>query len=88
MLQPLSAIEDVNFGAAEGKSEEEVAASLGETFKFKDNRLKYFITALTVAETNLEKLYRVRVVSFTEGEKVPEKATQIEELHYLRRLHQ
>jgi hypothetical protein len=68
---------------AEGKTEEEVSTTLGETFKFKDNRLKYFMTALSVAETNLEKLYRVRVFTFSEGEKIPEKAMQVEELHYV-----
>lgn len=67
---------------AEGKSEEEISTSLGETFKFKDNRLKYFIAALGIAETQLEKLYRIRIFSFEEGETIPEKAVQIEELYY------
>lgn len=68
---------------AEGKSEEEISTSLGETFKFKDNRLKYFIAALGVAEANTEKLYRVRLFTFNEGENIPEKATLIEEVYYI-----
>lgn len=68
---------------AEGKSEEEVATSLGETFKFKDNRLKYFMTALGIAEANTENLYRVRLFTFAEGETIPEKATLIEEIYYV-----
>ena len=69
--------------AAEGKSEDEIATSLGETFKFKDNRIKYFMVALGVAESQLEKLYRIRVFSFSEGETIPEKAVKVEDLHYI-----
>lgn len=68
---------------AEGKSEEEISTSLGEMFKFKDNRLKYFMTALGIAETQLEKLYRIRIFSFEEGETIPEKAIKMEELYYI-----
>lgn len=69
---------------AEGKTEEEVTTSLSETFKFKDNRLKYFMTALNVAqESKLEKLYRVRVYMYTEGEDVPETATQVDDIHFV-----
>lgn len=67
----------------EGKSEEEIMTSLAEALKLKENRVKYFGAALGVAEANTEKLYRVRVVSFDEGEKVPETATKIEEAYYL-----
>ena len=70
--------------AAEGKSEEEITTSLGETFKFKDNRLKYFMTALDVAqESKLEKLFRVRVYTYSEGEEVPETATQVDDIHFV-----
>ncbi len=68
---------------AEGKSEEEISTSLGETFKFKDNRLKYFMTALDIAEANLDKLYRIRLFTFEEGENIPEKAVQVEEIYYV-----
>lgn len=67
----------------EGKTEEEVAATLGQNFKYSDNKLKYFINALGVVESNVNNLYRVRVFSFEEGEKIPEKAVQVEELHYV-----
>ncbi len=68
---------------AEGKTEEEITTSIGETLKLKENRLKYFMAALPIAETNTDKLYRIRVFTFSEGEKIPEKAVQIEELHYV-----
>ena len=68
---------------AEGKSEEEITTSLGETFKFKDNRLKYYMAALGVAEANQEKLYRVRAFTYEEGETVPEIAVQVEEIYYV-----
>ncbi len=67
----------------EGKSEEEIVTSLGETFKFKDNRLKYFVAAMGVAEPNTENLYRVRLFTYGEGETVPEKAVQIDEVYYI-----
>jgi hypothetical protein len=39
---------------AEGKSPEEVQTSLGETFKFEGDKLKYFVNALEVAGQNAE----------------------------------
>lgn len=69
--------------SAEGKSPEDISTSLGETFKFKDNRLKYFVAALDIAQANMEKLYRVRVVTFGEGEQIPEKATLVDEVYYI-----
>lgn len=69
---------------SEGKSEEEITTSLGETFKFKEDRLKYFMTAMDVAKNStLEKLYRVRVYKFDEGETVPENATQVDDIHFV-----
>lgn len=67
----------------EGKTEEEMLASLGESLKLKENRLKYFMAALGVAEANSDKLYRIRVLSFEEGETIPEKATKIEEAYFI-----
>lgn len=69
--------------AAEGKTPEEIQTSLGETFKFEGDKLKYFVGALDVAEKNQEKLMRVLVVSLAEGEKAPEKAIKIEEMHFV-----
>lgn len=67
----------------EGKTPEEVSVALGESFKLEGDKLKYFLNAVDVASQNLEKLSRVRVLSFAEGESVPHKAVKVEELHYL-----
>jgi hypothetical protein len=67
----------------EGKTEEEIMTSLTEALKLKENRVKYFSAALGIAEANTDKLYRIRVLSFEEGETVPEKATKVEEVYYL-----
>ena len=69
--------------AGEGKSPEEIQASLGETFKYEGDKLKYFVAALDVASANLEKLSRVLVVSVAEGETAPPKSTKVEEMHYI-----
>ncbi|MES2856638.1 MAG: hypothetical protein V4692_12280, partial [Bdellovibrionota bacterium] len=58
----------------EGKSAEEVQTSLGETFKYEGDKLKYFMAALDVAEANKENLKRVLVVSLAEGENAPAKS--------------
>lgn len=68
---------------AEGKTEEEISTSIGETFKFSDNKLKNFITAIGLAEAKTEGLYRVRIASFNEGEKIPDGAVKVEELHFI-----
>jgi hypothetical protein len=67
----------------EGKTPEEVAASLGATFKLEGDKLKYFLNAVEVAGQNLEGLTRVLVVAFNEGESVPTKAAKVEEMHYV-----
>lgn len=69
--------------AAEGKSPEEIQTSLGEQFKMEGDKLKYFVNALDVASANLSNLKRVMVVSLAEGETAPQKATQVEEMHYV-----
>lgn len=69
--------------AAEGKTPEEIATSLGETFKYEGDKLKHFVAALDVAAANPEKLMRVLVVSLTEGETAPAKAVKVEEHHYV-----
>lgn len=68
--------------AAEGKTPEEIQASLGEKFKFEAEKLTYFVNALEVAGQNTENLNRVRVVSIAEGESAPAKSTKVEEMHY------
>lgn len=69
--------------SAEGKTPEEIQTSLGETFKLEGDRLKYFVGAIDVAGKNTENLKRVVVLSLGEGEAAPQKAIQIEEMHYL-----
>lgn len=69
--------------ATQGKTPEEIQASLGETFKFEGDKLKYFINALDVAGQNQQNLKRVFVISLAEGEKAPAQATQVEEMHYV-----
>jgi hypothetical protein len=69
--------------AAEGKSPEEIEASLAETFKFEGDKLKQFLNCMEVASTNMENLTSVQVISINEGESAPEKAIKIEELYYV-----
>lgn len=68
---------------AEGKTAEEIQTNLGETFKLEGDKLKYFINALEVAGQNPDKLNRVVVMTLAEGETAPNKATKVEELHYV-----
>lgn len=68
---------------AEGKTPEEIQASLGETFKFEGDKLKHFFNSLDVAAANMTDLRRVLVVGLSEGEKAPAKAVQVEEGFYV-----
>jgi hypothetical protein len=67
---------------AEGKSPEEIQASLGTTFKLEGDKLNYFINAIEVAGQNTDSLKRVVVMSLNEGESAPSKATKVDELYY------
>lgn len=69
--------------AAEGKTPEEIQTAIGEAMKLEGDKLKFFVNAVEVASKNLEKLSRVLVVTFAEGENVPPKATKVEEHHYI-----
>lgn len=69
--------------ATQGKSPEEIQASLGETFKLEGDKLKYFVNALDVAGQNQTDLKRVYVITLAEGESAPAKATQVEEHYYV-----
>lgn len=69
--------------AAEGKTPEEIQTSIGETFKYEGDKLKYFMNSLEVAGTNMEKLTHVRVLSLGEGESVPPKASKVDEQYYV-----
>ncbi len=68
---------------AEGKTPEETQTSLGESFKFEGDKLKYFMSALEVAGQNPENLRRVLVISLNEGEQAPPKATKVEEVYFV-----
>lgn len=69
--------------AAAGKSPEEIQQSLGESFKFENEKLKHFVTAIDVASKNTQNLRRVLVLGFNEGETTPQKAIKVEEHYYL-----
>lgn len=66
--------------AAEGKTPEEIQASLGTTYKLESEKLGYFMMALDVAEANNAELKRVLVVRLAEGERAPAKAVQTEDI--------
>lgn len=68
--------------ASEGKSPEEIATSLGETFKLEGDKLKYIQAAadLVVGKPSVR---RVIVTSFAEGETAPAKYQKVEDTHYL-----
>jgi hypothetical protein len=68
---------------AEGKTPEEIQASIGENFKLEGDKLKHFINAVDVAGQNSTNLKRVMVVSLNEGESAPAKATKVEEHYYV-----
>lgn len=68
---------------AEGKTPEEVQESLGVTFKYEGDKLKYFINALDVSAKNANGLARVMIMRLNEGEAAPAQALAIEELYYI-----
>ena len=69
--------------AAEGKTPEEVQTAIGEKYKYEGDKLKHFLNAMDVANQNLERLHRVLIVVYAEGEAAPPKAVKIEEHHYV-----
>jgi hypothetical protein len=69
--------------AAEGKTPEEIQASLGETFKYEGEKLTYFVNAVDVASSNSENLKRVIVMRPAEGETAGGKAVKVEDLYYV-----
>ncbi|MGE3975259.1 MAG: hypothetical protein AB7F59_12105 [Bdellovibrionales bacterium] len=69
--------------AAEGKTPEEIQASLGETFKYEGEKLIYFVNAIDVAGNNAENLKRVLVMKPGEGETAGGKAVKVDELYYV-----
>lgn len=69
--------------STEGKTPEEIEASLGETFKLEGDKLKFFVNAIDVAGNNSANLKRVFVATLAEGENIPAKSVKIEEHHYI-----
>lgn len=76
-------IETKNTLATSGKTPEEIQQGIGEAFKLEGDKLKFFFNALDVASQNMEKLARILVVSFNEGESIPHKAVKVEEHFYI-----
>lgn len=66
-----------------GKTPEEISAGIGEAFKLEGDKLKYFVASLDLINGKTEKLKRVFVVSFAEGEAVPSGIQKVEEHHYM-----
>ena len=69
--------------AGEGKTPEEIQASLGATFKYEGDKLKYFFNALDVAAQNADGLRRLLIVILNEGESAPAKSVKVEEHYYV-----
>jgi hypothetical protein len=67
---------------ADGKTEEEVSASIGETFKIEGDRLKYALAASDLVKDKSD-VRRILVVSFAEGEATPAQYQKIDENYYL-----
>lgn len=68
---------------AEGKTPEEIQASLAESFKLEGEKLTYFVNSLDVASANAQNLKRILVVKLNEGEAAPAKAVQVEDHHFI-----
>jgi hypothetical protein len=66
----------------EGKTAEEISASVGESFKLEGEKLKYVLAAADLVDGKTA-VRRVLVASFAEGETAPVKYQKIEETHYL-----
>lgn len=68
--------------ASEGKTPEEVSASLGETFKLEGDKLKYIQAAADLV-VGKQSVRRVMVASFSEGETAPARYQKIDDIYYL-----
>jgi hypothetical protein len=67
----------------EGKSPEEVQASLGEAFKFEGEKLSHFVKVLGVVGENTNNVRRVVVMTLNEGEAAPARSTKIDDFYYV-----
>lgn len=71
-----------------GKTDEEAGASLGETYKYEGDKLKFFLNSITVISEKTEKLRRVIVVQLAENENGPAGGKKIDEQMYLAEYYQ
>ena len=69
--------------SAEGKSPEEISASIGEQFKLEGDKLKCFVNAVEIASQSSDKLFKIKVVKLNEGQNPPPRSTIIEDLCYI-----
>lgn len=67
---------------AEGKSAEEVATAIGETFKYEGDKIKYAMAAADLV-TGKTSVRRVLVASFAEGEAPAANYQQVDGNYYL-----
>lgn len=67
---------------ADGKSPEEVAAAIGESFKLEGDKLRYALASSELVKDKTA-VKRVVIVGFAEGETVPPKYQKVEEDYYL-----
>ena len=77
-----AALKAKNALVAEGKTVEEIEASLGSTFKAEGEKLKHFLKSLEVMG-NQEGAKRVLVMTIAEGESAPARSTKVEEFYYV-----
>lgn len=78
-------IQAKNTWLTEGKSTDEVATAIGESFKLEGDKLKFIIAAADLVTDMLKEnksFKRVIVASANEGEAVPEKYKKIEDNFY------
>lgn len=67
---------------SEGKSAEEIATSMGESFKLEGDKLKYILAAADLV-ADKKAVRRVLVASIAEGETPPAKYQKVEDNYYL-----
>jgi hypothetical protein len=69
--------------STQGKTPEEISTSIGESFKLEGDKLKAFVNSLDLVNDKTEGLKRVMVVTFAEGEAVPERFQKVDEQHFM-----
>lgn len=67
---------------SEGKTAEEIATSMGESFKLEGDKLKYILAAADLV-ADKKAVRRVLVASIAEGETAPPRYQKVEDNYYL-----